>query len=223
MGVSPREDVKRLNSIIAHCENFCFITRDSGLQKECCDKLEAMASDCAALKSQAVVDADEDLANLLLGFECVAASLRAELEMWVLLKEEKPDGAWDKLVTAQMAATDPVRAHRGFAHNEARVQRLDDIEQLIFPPQVFFSVGLIIWYRECSICGSQYGDCDHLVGKPYWGELCHTIVKDCKIDHVALVKHPANKVCRVIKFSDEGGERNRMTWKVEQALPASSN
>jgi hypothetical protein len=35
------------------------------------------------------------------------------------------------------------------------------------------------------------------------------------VDHVAIVDNPANKICRVLRFSTEGGYRNRMTWRVE--------
>jgi len=77
--------------------------------------------------------------------------------MWILLKEEKPDEAWDKLVSAQMAAADAVRAHMGFAHLETQAQRLEEIERLVFPRQVFVSAGIIVQHQECSICGNEYG------------------------------------------------------------------
>lgn len=215
MAKAKTDHIEQFNKIIKECETFCFLTRDSVPQKEACVKLRAMASDCAAFKAKAVREDDEDLANLFLGFECVADSLHAELEMWVLLKDEKPDAAWDRLVAAQMAATNSVRAHRGFSHNHAQVQRLDEIERLVFPPQVFLSTGMIVQRQECSVCGVEYGECKHLIGKPYWGEICSIIVTDFKCDHVAIVENPADKRCRIEKFSVDGGERNRMTWKVE--------
>lgn len=215
MSNDRQTNIVMYNSIIEDCENFCFITRDSGLQKDACVKLQTLLADCLTLKSEAIADTDEDFANLLLGFECVANCLHSELEMWILLKEEKPDEAWDKLVSAQMAASDAARAHKGFAHLESHAQRLEEIEKLVFPSQVFVSVGMIVRHQECSICGSEYGDCDHLIGKPYFGKFCHIIAGDCEINHVAIVKNPADKRCRIMRFSVDDGERNRMTWKVE--------
>ena len=47
------------------------------------------------------------------------------------------------------------------------------------------------------------------------GEFCNCILGDIQGDHVAIVKEPANKQCRVVSFNVEGGKRNRMTWRVE--------
>lgn len=215
MNNSVKKHVERFNAIIEDCENFCCITRDSELQKAACVRLQALEAECGTLKSKAVASRDEDGANILLGFECVAHCLLAELTMWILLKEEKPDEAWDSLISAQMAATDAARAHGAFAHNEIQAKRLEDIERLIFPPQVFVSAGMVVRHQECSICGNEYGDCEHLAGKPYFGQFCCIIARDVIANHVAIVKNPADKRCRVTCFSVEGGERNRMTWKVE--------
>jgi hypothetical protein len=167
-------------------------------------------------KRAAVAAQNEDLANLLLGYQCVATCLHAEITMWLLLKSEKPDEAWDSLVSAQMAAADAARAHPGFHHVTHQAERLEAIEKLVFPPQVFVSAGAIVRRQECSICGGEYGECGHLIGKPYWGEFCYILAKDIEFDHAAIVANPADKRCRILRFSVEGGERNRMSWKIEK-------
>jgi hypothetical protein len=70
------------------------------------------------------------------------------------------------------------------------------IEELVFPPQVFFSAGLVVQKSICSICGTEYGDCFHVVGRPYMRELCRRILTNVVPDHVAIVNEPANKRCR---------------------------
>jgi hypothetical protein len=135
--------------------------------------------------------------------------------MWLLLKEGEPDKAWESLVRAQMLAASAARAHAGFAHLERHAQHLEDIERLIFPPQVFVSTGSIVKRQTCSICGSEYGECEHLAGRPYFGEVCAIVAGDLEINHAAVVKNPADKGCRITHFSVAGGERNRMTWKIE--------
>ena len=93
--------------------------------------------------------------------------------------------------------------------------RLDAIEKLVFPPQIFLSTGMIVRSEICSICEKDYADCEHLVGMPYWGRFCFRRLKDIRPDHVAIVEEPANKLCRLTHFSAEGGMRNRMTWRIE--------
>ena len=67
------------------------------------------------------------------------------------------------------------------------------IEKLIFPPQKFTSWGIVFRSRLCSICGSEYGegDCDHLVGKPYMGEICHTRVLELETGRSPRLRHPS--------------------------------
>lgn len=113
------------------------------------------------------------------------------------------------------AAPQVFESASGFAHLSEHNKKLEAIEELVFPPQVFISSGMIVGKQECSICGAEYGDCNHLVGKPYMGRFCYIIAKDLSLDHVSIVEHPADKRCRVQHFDVEGGTRNRMTWKIE--------
>lgn len=217
------EWIEYLNAVIRDAETYCVLTRACGLQREAIGRLAELMRQCAALKVEAIGAQDEDFANLLLGFECVVDCLSNELAMWIALKEEKPDAAWDNLVAAQMAASGAARAHRGFSHLDHQAERLDSIEKLVFPPQVFVSAGLIVGRQECSICGGEYGECDHLIGKAYWGKFCHIVAKDIEANHVALVKDPADKRCRVTQFSAGDGYRNRMTWEIEPSVVAHSD
>lgn len=207
--------VSAFNAIVKESEVFLSIARDSALQQQAVEKLLAFGSSIASEKAAAIDRGNEDHANLLLGCECVSSALVAELKMWLLLKEGNPDAAWDELIAAQMASVDAVRAHPGFSHLSDHNKKLEAIEELIFPPQVFISSGMIVGKQECSICGAEYGDCDHLVGKPYMGRFCCIIAKDLSLDHVSIVEQPADKRCRVQHFDVEGGTRNRMTWKIE--------
>ncbi len=207
--------ISSFNAQVKEAEVFLSIARDSGLQQQVIENLLALCPSVAAEKYSAIKNRNEDYANLLLGCECVTSALIAELKMWIFLKEDKPDAAWDELVTAQMASVDAVRAHPGFAHLSEHNRKLEAIEEILFPPQVFISSGMIVGKQECSICGEEYGDCNHLVGKPYMGRFCYIIAKELSLDHVAIVEHPADKRCRVQHFDVDGVSRNRMTWKIE--------
>jgi hypothetical protein len=162
----------------------------------------------------AIINSDENYANLLLGFECGINCIISEIAMWILLKEEKPDNAWDQLISAQDYAIWAARSHSGFRKFTHLYRRLEAIEQLVFPNQVFVSSGMIVKRQECSICGGEYGECDHLAGKPYTGIFCSIIPRGIEFNHVAIVKDPADKRCRMMNFETENGVRNRMTWVI---------
>ncbi len=207
--------VAKFNAAVKEAEVFLCVTRDSGLQRDACESLGDLLDRVVSEKARAIEEKDEDYANLLLGCGFVVDTLTSELQMWLALKNEEPDQAWDHLITAQNASRLAIRVHDGFRHLEQRRARLEAIERLVFPPQVFVSTGMVIKVLECSICGHEYEDCDHLAGRPYMGKLCYLIVREMDIDHVAFVERPADKRCRALGVKVEGGTRNRMTWRIE--------
>jgi hypothetical protein len=207
--------LEKVNAVAEECAVFRFATRDSDLQKEACGKLGDLLAQITAEKESAMAALEEDYADALLGCECAVGALIAEIRMWLLLKEERPDAAWDQLVTAQENVSAAMVAHDGFQHFDEHVRRLEAVESLVFPPQVFLSSGMIVKSQICSICGGEYEDCPHVKGRPYMGRFCTVRLIPSKVDHVSIVQSPADKRCRVVKFSAEGGYRNRMTWRVE--------
>jgi hypothetical protein len=209
------KEIDIFNASVENAATLSLIVRDSDLQRGALAQLTALAANVEDWKRRAIAKRDENGANLFLGCECVIEALSAELNMWLHLKNSQPDDAWNSLVVAQMATRDAMRADSGFSHLEARAVRLVNIERVVFPDQVFLSVGLVVRHQECSICGAEYGECPHLVGMPYMGEFCRCILRDIAADHVAIVKEPANKQCRIVYFNAQGGKRNRMTWRVE--------
>jgi hypothetical protein len=210
------ERFKIFDEIVQDAENLLSIARDSDLQRKAMARLADFAITLDDWKRVAVTQQNEDRANLVLAMECVTESLMAELRMWLLLKAEKPDEAWNELIEAQSKISYAVKAHRRFAGLEGHAEYLDAVEKLVFPKQIFLSSGLIVRSQICSICKMEYADCPHIVGRPYWGQFCFRHLTDVTATHVAIVTDPANKRCRVINFGAEGGTRSRMTWRVEQ-------
>ena len=108
--------IEEFNRVIQKSEDFLCITRCSALQRQALEDLKSKEANIETKKHEAIARNDEDLANLLLGFQCVIDALINELEMWVLLKDEEPDAAWDKLVAAQVSSINAARAHSKFSH-----------------------------------------------------------------------------------------------------------
>lgn len=188
------------------CQRFAMMCRSSRLQQEHADKLNAARANATTAKDVAIKAALEDEANELLAYEFMLDALRNELEMYVALKRDDPGAAWTHLVNAQMAAGHAVQAHAVAAHLEqAYIPRLHVAEQLLFPKQMFMSVGMIVEEAACSICDAVYGECDHLKGRPYMGRMCVCIIKKSKLLEVSFVEDPANKHCRVLSVTDSHG------------------
>src|SRR5260370_5588842 len=96
-----------------------------------------------------------------------------------------------------------MRAHPVANHLEGYAAHLAALEEHIFPNHGFYSIGEIVKTSECSICGQEYGACDHLIGKPYMGKICNQRVTEYELEEVSIVTNPGNKHCRVISFTDD--------------------
>ncbi len=205
--------VRRVNETIRECERFLFITRCSDLQRRALDAINRDSEDVSKIKVRAIEKGDELYANVLLGMECVTVAIASELRMYLALKAQDPDAAWDHLVDAQNALAAASRVDEGFKHCRIRWEKLRAFENVVFPFQMFMSVGTIVKKIECSICGGDYDECEHLIGLPYMGKLCGSIVTSADLDHIAIVEEPADKRCRVMTFRSGGVERNGMTLR----------
>lgn len=207
--------VEVFNELVRSAEALLSIARDSELQEQMIGRLTEASATVTGWKRGAVADKRESDANMFLGMECLLRALRTELEMWLMLKRERPEQAWELLIAAQTATSQAMRADLGFSYLDDHARRLEAIEAVVFPPQIFLSAGLIVSKSICTICGKDYEDCSHIVGMPYWGEFCFRKLTEVSANHVAIVDDPANKLCRITHVAAEGGKRNRMTWRIE--------
>jgi len=202
-----------------------FLPRASELQEAAVKKIDDFLPRLAKKKGTYVRAADEAGANHVLAMELSLCAVRAELGMWLKVKQEDPDGAWDNLITAQdllEAAIAVLRQTEADATVfENLLRKLLFVEAYVFPPQMFNSIGGTVGRRECSICGGDYEDCDHIRGRAYMGRVCYTIVHELKqIKEISLVTNPEDKRCRVTHVSDSGRTRNKMTWRIEDGQGA---
>jgi hypothetical protein len=196
---------------------FCCYVRAEEQQVEFAKKFQELAEKIEKERKIAKNYQDEESANAFLSIREMASAVMNELEMWVCLKRQKFNDAWEKLVRAQIATQTAQRAHDiGFAQRSYE-NKVEAIEKLIFPPQVFFSPGLKIKEAECSICGRSYDDCEHVVGRAYMGEMCARIIRSAEIVEVSIVDEPANKLARIQRITDGGTERDYLTWLPIQA------
>jgi hypothetical protein len=196
-----------------------YMTRGKEFQLQAYEDLDSFKAEIDKAKEGAISATDEDSANALLGFQEAIEAMKCELMMWIKLKEDDPNSAWDYLVDAQMDVSNAIDAHQMFEKFTSCTQRLDVLEKTLFPPQTYLSTGSVVSKLECSICGKEAGECDHLPGKPYMGRLCHRIVRGLKFREISIVQEPGSKHHRVTAISDGKDWRDVMTGRVEQHEP----
>lgn len=145
-------------------------------------------------------DAPAKCANRILAIELTLECWQYELEMWNDLREEKWGSAWDNMVHAQLSSQRALQADKlgEKLGMKSYHRRLNAVEELLFPDQLFTSPGMKTGTAICSICEEEYSKCQHIKGRAYNGEMCFTELRNIsEVDHIALVEDPANKLQRV--------------------------
>ena len=189
-------------------------SRGIEFQKQSISELENFKSEIEEQKGKAVSVEDNDSSNAFESLNLVTQAMICEFEMWVHLKSENFDEAWDFLIDAQNNAVWSMQAHEINGHLTKYVSRLNLLEKVLFPPQLFFSDRSVISKSECSICQKSIDDCEHLKGKFYMGKQCVEIIGQIdKIHAYDIVKDPANKKCRAQNFTEDNKTIDLMTYR----------
>ena len=221
MGKTVSELMGSFESLAESAQALTFAPRGLELQQAMCQEIDEFLGEVATARKAAAAQPDESNANYALSMELSLKVIWHELQMWICLKSDAGERAWDNLVEAQyhcMRAINVREQLEGFGAAERLenlLSKLLFIERAVFPPQMFMSVGGVIARRVCSICQCEYDECEHIKGRAYMGELCVTSIEEMDLEEVSLVAEPANKNCRVTHFSDSAGKRNKMTWRIE--------
>jgi hypothetical protein len=213
------EFVTNVSEILKDCYKFCYFTREKEFQKEAVEKLKELKIKIIAQKEYSIDLKDESNAKVFLGMEYLTEAVINELKMWIALKENNPNDAWDFLINAQDSAKTACNCCSIYLNlnsdKEDYIKKLYSIEKVIFPPQIFGSPGLIIEEMKCSICNQDLEDCEHIPGKVYMGKICHIIAKKIKGQEFSILfeKEPDNKKARLHTYEKNGVSRDVMTWK----------
>jgi hypothetical protein len=182
----------------------CYASCCSDLQTEEQHRQYACYQRVDKHRQEAIAAQDEEQANAAFIAQTIVGGLVNNLQLWLLMKADRMDEAWNELVEAQ----DSLRCAIRFVQTELLhhwYMELLTLERLLFPPQQFMSDSHYWDYAICGICEKVYGDCHHIAGRLYMGQMCvkrpHQIVG---VNHVAIVEHPRDKGCRITKFKHDG-------------------
>lgn len=207
--------LEKCNEILGNCEKYIFLARSKEFQQESLEVIEKLVQEAIIISEEMIKKGDGDSANASLSIMANIISIKCKFLMLIALKNDDPNKAWDYLIDAQRYGIIAMRAHKIGDILGPYVETLYLIEKIIFPPQQFTSVGIIVSRFRCSICGIEYGECEHLERKAYMGKICKKIVEDPDhITEITLVEEPASKKCRVNSFFDGKVNRDFMTWQI---------
>jgi hypothetical protein len=176
----------------------------SELQIEVVGKLADLDERVERFRMEARARQDEPAANGAYVLRHYLSGVANFLNMWVYFKFDQMEPAWDALVDAQAEVAFGLR----FIPNDEMAEvakALRAFEVLLFPPQRYVSRAYTFDSSTCSICKGVYGDCGHVAGRLYMGEMCFQQPIDYEPDHVAIVDEPSDKGCRwvAVRRGDE--------------------
>lgn len=192
-----------------------YVARSGNLQRRAIIDADELIERIEQVRIAAIIAQDAAVANTVLALTCLGQALASELRMYVLLKSDEPEKAWEMLVSAQQKVDAAMRADRSLTALGAKATQLRLLEERLFPPQTFTSIGLLAKTQRCSICRRDYDDCDHVAGHAYVGRFCSIVPEGIATDHVAIVEHPADRRCRLTSQGVPGkGMRNMIFWEI---------
>jgi hypothetical protein len=203
----------KFNAQVEEAQKFAIFVRGREFQESAISDLEDLLAEIQALKQSSINVADEDNANGFLALELMARGLQKEILCYVRLKNDDAGGAWDALVDCERNMQNAMRAHRLADHLSNYIARIQVLQESLFPKQRFFSNGYRVESSICNICETEYDECEHIVGRPYMGQICAQVVKSATIREMSLVENPADKGCRITSFSEDGQEIDVFTLR----------
>lgn len=218
MDDSVEDIVDRTEEIFGRTKPFAYITRGEEFQEWAVGELEDLIEDIQDTKEEMKKDEyDEENANIALCLENTVDSLIEELKLYVELKNDSPNSAWEHIVNAEMSVEDSIAIHEISSEFDAkeRKKKLDSLKDDLFPMQLFNSVGGVVEKATCNICEGDYDTCKHVKKLPYNGEQCVRKIEEFDVNEVSLVSNPALPMARWHVMEDSNGDmRDVMTWRV---------
>lgn len=89
------------------------------------------------------------------------------------------------------------RTNKGLLADPAHISNDETLERIERGELNGFSVGGIVRESECTICGSNYVECNHIGGESYDGQECVVKVSSIELCDVSIVKEPVNPDTRI--------------------------
>lgn len=173
---------------------FC---RDIDLQKAKVKELEKHVIIFKNFKKQAVNNQKDELANFWFGCHNYLNTLKSCIESIILLKENNPHKAWDKLICAERFYSWASKIQDCLINEFDLEDYMREMENVLFPHfKIYTSIGFTATKGDCSVCLKKIDECEHIEGEIYSGYACFEINKKLiEIKDFAAVKNPEDRRC----------------------------
>lgn len=149
---------------------------------------------------------DEKTANRLLLEELITEAEICFLRFSEAFVRSKFGRAWDEIHTSLNNYGFAIRVadQIGFESKE-NIAKFEKCKEIVeqFPQQWFMSTGILIKKVECSVCGKDIRECNHIKGRAYNGEHCCAIVRDMEIIDVSYTTNPLDPRCRAVPVGSD--------------------
>ena len=193
-------------------ESYCFVSADGELQAVA---LEAVEQEITRLEgslrtAQADATLPDIVPNTIYCAQQLLYEVRQELLMWIAIRQQNFNVAWDHMVIAQSLLRRAFNSCYMLTKVSNRLRMLECLQWILFPPQVFLSPGIIA-ICNCSICGERAQSCNHVRGRLYRGHLCRYVAETADLIEVSIVGVPADKRRRITTFTDGDITKDKLT------------
>lgn len=183
-----------------------FIVRSSKLQTKKVAEINHFITELKAFKNEAALRGDELMANELFHFQCMIRGVQSCIEVWLHIKDDAPEKAWDSLMdaTEYKDVALKIRDYEGIRMFEKTLQ---DTRRIMFPNNIIYnSPAFSSTIGKCSICQSPFQLCDHVENHIYLGQLCRRVdIQILEANHCAIVSNPRDPRCIMTERSDDNG------------------
>ena len=198
--------LEQYGKFIDDCASHNVHARATALQEQKLAEIPPRIAQMKGYKAQAIARQDEGQANLFFHFQCMLRSMESSLQVWLAVKDGKPEKGWTHLVDAQEYKDVALLTH-DVEGVRAHERQLLAMEHALFPhAPLFNSAGFVESIGNCSICAAPFSTCDHIENFVYMGRLCRRVNrKFIEATHAALVKNPRDRRCVITKSSNDAG------------------
>lgn len=168
-------------------------------------------------------------ADFWFGKQSLLHALAHLIEVWIDIKCNLPRRAWIHKVDSEnylrvariaMTSCGLSAGDEEIKHIDCYAAMLDAMDDAIFPPLMFASVGFTFSSASCSVCHMDMSACAHVEGRVYCGKYCAKInLKDLVFDHIARVDEPYDRRSILLSYTDGNVCRDAMTGQVIEGEP----
>ena len=159
-----------------------------------------LARELAEHKKDAILGGDEPLAKEIWCLEQVLKAHEAYVRGFAHCKLREFYAGWCAFEDTAVAVHHLKRHFRARRHDFQLnfLEKHIDQFQRMFPYKLFFSTGMMVRERTCTICGAIKGlrtNCAHLKGEIYQGVMAAERISKFDLLEVSLVDDPVDKRC----------------------------